>query len=172
MVARCVWDAEVVGSNPTAPTMKKFNLSLFILFFVLALITAVLVSYKFFISPTTSGLPTITVGSVQIEVELAQTEEQKQHGLSNRESLPKGQGMLFVYQNPKVPSFWMKDMNFPLDFVWIREGKVVDLHKNIQPEDYQPPRTISPEVPVTGVLEINAGQVDELGIQIGDQVQF
>lgn len=85
-------------------------------------------------------------------------------------------GMLFVYDSARTPSFWMKEMLMPLDFVWIGEDcSVADLHTDIPP----PPGTstgslptYSPGSPVRYVLEINAGKIAGLGIEVGDPVRF
>jgi len=154
--------------------MKKFNLPIFILFFCLTLIASLLISYKFFISkhPASQQLLVIKIGQAQFQVEVAQTGEQRQVGLSNRESLSQNQGMLFIYEQPQQVAFWMKDMNFGLDFVWIKENQVIAINKNVQPEDYQPPQVLQPEERVDMVLEINAGSVNRLGIGVGDKVEF
>ncbi len=121
--------------------------------------------------------PAVTVGSSWFEVEIAATSQERSRGLSGRESLPDSSGMLFVYDSAQTPSFWMREMLIPLDFVWIGEDcSVVDLHTNVPPP---PPGTSTgslpkykPANPVRYVLEINTGKVDELGIEIGDPVSF
>ena len=121
--------------------------------------------------------PVIDVGETRFEVEIAATSEERRRGLSGRQSLADSSGMLFVFESTRVPSFWMKDMLIPLDFVWIgEECNVVDLHTDAPP----PPAgastgslpRYSPGSPVRYVLEINAGRVGELGIEIGDRVTF
>ena len=119
--------------------------------------------------------PAIEIDGSRFDVEIADTPEERSRGLSGRESLPDSSGMLFVYRQSRVPSFWMKDMLIPLDFVWIgEECSVVDLHTDVPPPA---PGTSSaslptyrPGSPVKYVLEINAGKVGELGIEIGDRV--
>lgn len=123
------------------------------------------------------GGPALTVDGSRFEVEIAATSAERSRGLSGRESLPESTGMLFVYDSPKVPSFWMKEMLIPLDFLWIEEDcSVVDIHTDIPPP---PPGTSTgslptyrPGSPVRYVFEINAGKVAELGIEVGDQVRF
>ena len=85
--------------------------------------------------------------------------------------------MLFVFESTRIPSFWMKEMLIPLDFVWIGEDcSVVDLHTDVPPP---PPGTSTgslpnyrPSSPVRFVLEINAGKVDESRIEVGDPVNL
>ena len=121
--------------------------------------------------------PAVTIGDSRFEVEVAATSQDRSRGLSGRESLPDSGGMLFVYDSARTPSFWMKEMLIPLDFVWIGEDcSVVDLLADVPPP---PPGTSSsslptyrPNSPVRYVLEINAGKVAEQGIEVGDPVRF
>lgn len=103
-----------------------------------------------------------------INIELALTNAEKERGLGYRDSLAAERGMLFVYQNKDRYGFWMKGMRFPLDFIWITGNKVVDLSQNVATN--APP--FSPRVPVDKVLEVNAGDIDRLGVKMGDLVQF
>ncbi|HLD61708.1 MAG TPA: DUF192 domain-containing protein [Patescibacteria group bacterium] len=113
----------------------------------------------------------ITIGGVSWEAEKAQTLIEKARGLSYRESLDKDKGMIFFFDPPSKESFWMKGMNFSLDMIWIRDNAVIDITKNAPPlKDSLRPLYYSPKEPADMVLEINAGQADEYGIQIGDVV--
>ena len=106
-----------------------------------------------------------------ISVEIAQTEAQKQLGLSYRTGLATSSGMLFVFDEPVIPGFWMKDMNFPLDMVWIdSHKKIVSITKDISPDTY--PKTFQPSAPVSFVLEINAGDADRFKLATGTQLTF
>ncbi len=106
-----------------------------------------------------------------IYIDVAQTPEEKQLGLSGRESLPNGEGLLFVYDQPGQHRFWMKDMNFPIDIIWIAEDyRVVDITKDLSPDTY--PETFTSSRPAQYVLEVNAGYSDELDIRIGDEFEF
>jgi uncharacterized membrane protein (UPF0127 family) len=80
--------------------------------------------------------------------------------------------MLFVFPAETTPSFWMKDMRYPIDMIWIDASRqVVDSTENALPESY-PDTTFSPRVPVRYVLEVPAGFFAEQGIMIGDTVSF
>lgn len=109
-----------------------------------------------------------------IYLELAVTEAEKERGLGFRDSLPADHGMLFVFQTKNRYGFWMKDMKFPLDFVWIDGTKIVELSEHVlQPaDDTVQPVSLSPWVPVDKVLEVNAGMIESLGIKVGDTVRF
>lgn len=121
--------------------------------------------------------PAIDVGGARFEVEIAATSGERSRGLSGRESLADSSGMLFVFESTRVPSFWMKDMLIPLDFIWIgEECSVVDLHTDVPPPAAGASSgslpTYRPGSPVRYVLEINAGSVSELSIEVGDRVTF
>lgn len=105
-------------------------------------------------------------------VEIPETRAERAKGLGGRESLAPDEGMLFVYDSPRRLSFWMKGMLIPLDFIWIREGKIVRLDENVQPEDYQPPETLRPEERVDQVLEVKSGTIEKFNIKVGDKVNY
>lgn len=101
----------------------------------------------------------------------ADSEEKKELGLSNREQIASDQGMLFAFDTIGVYNFWMKDMKFPLDIVWIDENKkVLGITADIQPESY-PSIFISPES-TKYVLEINAKNAEKFGIATGTILKF
>ncbi|MDP3696965.1 MAG: DUF192 domain-containing protein [Candidatus Taylorbacteria bacterium] len=113
----------------------------------------------------------IHINGRALTVEIADEPHEQAQGLSSRESLGQEQGMLFVFQQPLVPSFWMKDMGFALDMLWIdADGKVIAITKNISPDTY--PETFSPPSPILYVLEVNAGWSDRNNIKVGDVVSF
>jgi uncharacterized membrane protein (UPF0127 family) len=115
---------------------------------------------------------TVTIGSAEVQVEIADTQAARIQGLSGRECLPENHGMLFVFDGPDRYAFWMKDTLMPLDFLWIRQGAVVQITENVQPADFQPPRTLSPRRPVDEVMELKAGTVKNLGIEVGDRMRI
>lgn len=114
----------------------------------------------------------VVIGDKEFRVEVADTEQEKEKGLSRRENLAEDAGVLFVYEKLRRPRFWMKDMFIPLDFIWINNGEIVDAHENIQPEDVQPPDAIVPDEEVDMILEVNAGTINKYDIEIGDKLVF
>jgi hypothetical protein len=110
-------------------------------------------------------------------VELAVTPEIRTRGLSGRAGLDVGRGMLFVFDSESRPVFWMREMQFPLDFVWIASDcSVADISEDV-PEplpgmDLSELPRYRPSVPVQYVLEINAGEIQAAGISRGDPVGF
>lgn len=106
---------------------------------------------------------------VRYNVEIAVTPEQMDRGLMFREKLDKTAGMLFIYNRVEEHSMWMKDTQIPLDMVFIdNDGKISRIRENARPYDL---RAISSITPARAVLEINAGQVQEQGIKLGDKIE-
>ena len=102
---------------------------------------------------------------------IADTEETRQQGLSDIKSLPNDSGMLFVFNNPGKYGFWMKDMNFPLDLIWIDGNRTIaGVTKNVLPSSY--PFVFMPPREISYVLEMDAGSVASFGLTTGTKVQF
>ncbi len=107
----------------------------------------------------------------QFLVEVAQTNSEKSLGLSGREGLNTNAGMLFIFSKPSKQYFWMKDMKFPIDIVWIDENKkIVGYFENAKPEDY--PEVYPSPQNVPYVLEISSGAVQKSNLKVGDTVIF
>lgn len=122
------------------------------------------------LQPTTND-QILKIGDSIIKIELADTPDKISLGLSGRESLEKGSGMLFIMPTSAKHGFWMKNMNFPIDIIWIDDTWVVaGVERNAQPESY--PETFAPDSPVKYVLEVPAGTSDEFGIDTGAKVYF
>jgi len=130
----------------------------------------------------TPEVPTLTkvdikVGDKAVSVEVADTEAKRERGLSGRTSLDENSGMLFVFDSKHtVANFWMKGMLIPLDFLWIRDGKVIKIDKNIQPAatgtSDSDLKIYSPGQPIDYVLEMNAGYADKNGVKIETSVDL
>ena len=121
--------------------------------------------------------PQVAIGDSTWYVELAVTPAERSQGLSGREKLPEASGMLFVFEGDQHLAFWMPDMNFPLDMVWIDSTcQVVDVTLNapvpLPGQSLSDLSRFSPSVPSKYVLEINAGEFHDMGISVGDSVRF
>ncbi|OJI09392.1 MAG: hypothetical protein COV08_01180 [Candidatus Vogelbacteria bacterium CG10_big_fil_rev_8_21_14_0_10_49_38] len=117
--------------------------------------------------------PALKIRELEIPVELATTSEAIRRGLSGRASLPPEQGMLFVFGRPDRYRFWMPEMRFPLDIIWLNEDKVVGFESNVSNDfDQAQPIFYQPDEPVRLVLEVNAGFVARHGLEIGDPVDL
>ncbi len=113
----------------------------------------------------------LEIKDASLYLEIADTPEQRERGLSGRDKLRDDHGMLFIFEYPLIPGFWMKDMRFPLDMAWIdKDYSVVGIAKDIPPESY--PKTFQPPSPVKYVLEVNAGWADKNNIRVGDTIQL
>jgi len=122
-----------------------------------------------------SGKVEMMVKDKKIFIEIASTNEQMQKGLSGRDPLAEDEGMLFVFpEKDTLQSFWMKDMKFDLDFIWINDDKVVQTHENIKHPSPGTPDSkleiLTPKTPIDSVLEVNAGFVEKNNIKEGDSV--
>lgn len=111
----------------------------------------------------------------QVKIDIADTKEKRSLGLGGRASMPGDSGMLFVMEQRAKPTFWMKGMLIPLDFIWIDGDKVADIIQNVQPpvagQSDQSLQYYSPTVEVDKVLEVNAGFVAHFGIKVGDSLK-
>ena len=70
----------------------------------------------------------VEVAGQRLAVELADTPQKQQLGLGHRDALPWNTGMYFPYEHPAIYTFWMKGMRFSIDIVWIRNGRIIDVH--------------------------------------------
>jgi uncharacterized membrane protein (UPF0127 family) len=120
-------------------------------------------------STGTLGLKT-TTGDLNFTIEVATTDQERALGLMFRRSLPENSGMLFIYDPPQSATMWMKNTLIPLDMVFISaEGKVHRIESNTEPFS----TTVIPsEGEVVGVLELNAGEADKIGLKRGDKVVY
>lgn len=109
---------------------------------------------------------TISVNSVPINVEIVDTDPARAQGLSGITGLGENEGMLFVFPQEALYSFWMHEMLFSIDILWIDEkGTVIHVEKNLSPETY--PQSFTSHSPARYVLEVPAGFSDRYGITIG-----
>lgn len=114
---------------------------------------------------------TLSIKGVQILVTVAATDAERIQGLSGRPSLGEGEGELFIFDAPARPGFWMKEMRFPIDIVWIdSDKKISQITPNVAPETY--PRAFYPDSPVRYVLEVNAGWATRHSLAVGDQASW
>ncbi|MBI2032764.1 MAG: DUF192 domain-containing protein [Candidatus Levybacteria bacterium] len=118
--------------------------------------------------------PKAVLGDQEVKLEIAKSLEQKQTGLSRREKLEKESGMLFTFDEKGYYPFWMKDMRFSLDIIFLNDKKIVTIYKNVNPPkgEENPSTLYVPDEPANRVLEINAGLSDEFGIKDGDTIEI
>lgn len=122
----------------------------------------------------------ITVGNQKLYAAVAATKQAQTQGLSGREQMADDQGMLFPFNPPARAGFWMKDMKFNLDFIWIKDNKITFITPNVPApikdkglwikDDNLP--VYYPPSAVDEVLEVNAGWTKKNNILIGDEIRF
>ena len=117
----------------------------------------------------------VRINNIDIKVEVADTVLKQSQGLSGRGSLPVNYGMLFPFNNLKNPPFWMGQMKFPLDFIWLKADKVADIDANVpvfdSPGNYASNIASAVDFP-DYVIEVGAGFCEKNKIQIGDYVDL
>ena len=113
----------------------------------------------------------LTPNDTRIAVEIVADQAAQAKGLSGRKCIAENWGMLFSFTEAGDYKFWMKDMKFPIDIVWIDENfKIVDIDRNIKPETY--PEAFTSPLPSTYVLEIGAGLSEKYGLVPESTVTF
>lgn len=166
--------------------MKKY----FIIFFGILLISGMIIFFAvknkyqssklLEVKPQTSdSLKTeysdakIKIGNFIFNVEIAKTQEQKIKGLSGRQNLAENNGMLFIFDKPAIYNFWMKDMDFPIDIIWINGDKIVGVSENLKPMMAEKDMIIySAPTEADKVLEIKAGAFKKIGAKIFDKIEI
>ncbi|MFH1398426.1 MAG: DUF192 domain-containing protein [Candidatus Omnitrophota bacterium] len=125
-----------------------------------------------FLSPLQAQTRQVCIRNVCIQVEIVDSLEARSLGLMFRDKLGEKEGMLFIFEEKERHNFWMKNMRFPIDIIWINQDKVtVDIHKNVPPCTDECP-SYTPQVNALYVLEVNAGFSDKNKIRVGDAVKF
>jgi len=148
--------------------------AVFIIFVIAGLIYQAYPIYEsILILENRTELTEVKINEKVFNVFIADSEEEKRHGLIGHESLSKNSGMLFIFNSPNMPHFWMKDMQFPIDIIWIFQNQIIGWSENALPQPsalddeliiYYPPSLVDM------VLEVAAGTVKESNIKIGDIV--
>ena len=113
----------------------------------------------------------VKIGGQTLKVDLALTPNTQEQGLSGRKSLANDEGMLFIFPQPGKYFFWMKDMNFPIDMIWIGEDqKIIYIKKDVLPESF--PKTYGPQKNSKYILEVNANFCEKNNLKENDSVEF
>lgn len=153
--------------------MKKIIISFLILFVVILLIALsgnIFVKNPLFLKSSAK----ITINKQVFNLLIAETAKEKQVGLSQKKSLPNDYGMLFPFEKQGYYSFWMKDMKFPIDIIFIKDKKIVTIYDNIKPPSSKSESLTvyqSTEVADT-ILEINAGLSKKHGFKKGMEIKY
>lgn len=150
--------------------MRKFSFKHYLIVFCIALFVlggAYLKFREFFLPEAV-----VKIAGQEISAEVARTPKAWARGLSGRKNLGENQGLLLVFPQPSQRGFWMKEMKFSLDIIWINDGKVIDIAPNVLPANNKNIPIYYPRLPARLVLEVNAGFSEKYGLKIGDMVEM
>jgi uncharacterized membrane protein (UPF0127 family) len=157
--------------------MKPIHMTILIFLAIILIVVGVFLLWHAVLSKTPNPpLPAgeISIGKNVFAVEMATTTAEQTRGLSGRANLNEGTGMFFIF-TPGVQHFWMPNMNFPIDMIWIAGDRIAGFAEDAQPEPGVPLWKLkiytSPDG-VDKVLEVNAGTVAKDNIKVGDPVTF
>lgn len=149
------------------------NKNAFLKIFLIILTLALIIAAIFYLvkKETIFEKTQIRIGKNILNVEVADNLTKRATGLSFRESIGENEGMLFVFEEPIEAKFWMKNMKFSIDIIWIDENlKVVGIEKNISPDTY--PQEFKSPGKIKYAIEVNAGWTDSHKIKKGDKLIF
>lgn len=125
---------------------------------------------------TNDNSPQVIIDQEIFWVEVVTTPAEQRQGLSGRQSLGANRGMLFIFDQAKILTFWMKDMNFDVDLLWLNGDQVVSWEKNMLAPLPGTPDTellqFSSPVEVDRVLELPSGTIDRLQLRPGDRIVY
>lgn len=132
--------------------------------------------------PTVEFTHPISLDGNKLKAMVADTNELREQGLSGQKSLTDNEAMLFDFKNSgrKKPGFWMKDMLFAIDIIWLRNNSVVDISKNVPPPVVADAKNLAggelplyfPAEPIDAVLEVRAGWSDQHNIELGSRLEI
>lgn len=136
---------------------------------IISFLTLILLFY--FLSQKPDGL-TVEIRDKSFQTEVVKSIKDKEVGLSKYDNLGKEKGMLFLFDEEANHPFWMKDMKFPIDIIYIKDGRITEIYPNVPPPNKTNGeiRTIEPKNLSDSVFEINANLSKQYGFKIGDSV--
>lgn len=113
----------------------------------------------------------ITLAGKKVDVDIAATSAEREVGLGNRAPLTENQGMLFLFDTSDYHTFWMKDMRFAIDIIWLQDDTVVYIEKNARPQPSQEAlKLFKPTQKANKVLEVRSGWANQNNLKIGDRI--
>jgi len=118
-------------------------------------------------------LPVVQVklGPTQLNAEIVYKPLDLYRGLSGRPSLCQACGLLFVFPDKEERTFVMRQMNFPLDIIFINDNQIVGIAPNLPPEGETPEKYYKSGEEANRVLEVNGGYCERYGVKVGDQLE-
>lgn len=123
------------------------------------------VSWDAFGALTDESRVMVKIAGATVDAEIARSDAKRALGLSQRAPLAEGEGMLFVFDDPSILSFWNKDMRFPIDVLWLEHGVVAGISEGLPAfTEGAAPVIITSPAPAQAVLEVPEGFVKKYGI--------
>jgi uncharacterized membrane protein (UPF0127 family) len=128
-------------------------------------------AFGMYLHATNPRAGSLVMNGMAFRAEAVGTPQAVEKGLSGRQSLAPDAAMIFVFEETKTWCFWMKDMEFSLDIIWLDDSKtIITIEPDLAPETY--PQDYCPPEPARYVIEVRAGTAAQLGLKPGDQVSF
>lgn len=152
---------------------KMRGIKIILLLLLVAVVFVAVVEFFVFQGKDVIQTPFVQIGNVRVSVEVMDTDALRERGLSGRESIGEKEGMLFIFPWKGMYGFWMKDMKFLIDIVWISNDKVVGFEESVDPQigaQTSELKIYYPPEPVDRVLELAGGNFTSLGGKVGDSI--
>lgn len=119
------------------------------------------------------NIKVVKIGNTEIQAEVADTKESRELGLGEHDKLIDNQGMLFIFDKSDTHGIWMKNVEFPIDVIWLNQDKkIVYIEESMQPVSDRRPPTFHPDDPALYVIEVPNGFVERYNISDGDQANW
>lgn len=143
----------------------RLLIGLFVVLFLIVLAITLILNRK---------TPEVLINNQTFKVMIADEEKERSKGLSGKKKIKENQGMLFLFDKPGYPSFWMNDMKFSIDIIYINGNKVTTIFKNVKAPDQSNNNLeiYNPSSESDKVLEINAGLADKYNIKEGSEISI
>jgi len=160
------------SKTPSSETAKtKWGRRFLVVAEIVAAVTAAIGLTVFTGQPRAPHTATLHTANKQYNLRVAATAQQQEKGLGDIASMPENSGMLFWFTDDKPRCFWMKDMHFPLDIIWVDAAhRVTHVQPHISPATY--PNAFCPPAPARYVIELNSGEAARAGLQRGETLTF
>ena len=140
--------------------------------YIVSILIVVLIGW-FVLSSTIKKGPTARINNRTFNLYIAKSDKDRQIGLSKYNKIADNWGMVFQFGKADYYPFWMKEMKFPIDIIYVKDGKIVTIHQNVNPPQENQGLTIyNPESPADTVIEVNAGLSKKYNLKTGDRVSL
>ncbi|HBB36947.1 MAG: hypothetical protein UX02_C0002G0158 [Candidatus Moranbacteria bacterium GW2011_GWC1_45_18] len=152
--------------------MSSISKKIIFVALILSIIMMILLNYvssEFYSLQYGNPIKRVYLKNAFVKAEAVATAEKIKLGLAGRENIGEGRGMLFLMPQDDFQRFWMKGMQFPIDIIWIENGRVVGCEGRISQDDQ---RIFTSPEKSSVVLEVNAGFCEQNDVQLNDPVRI